>query len=109
MEDRGLPLNRKLGYDHMLEMRVIENELRASGITERIFLHFEAVRRYEEKHRNDPSYRERNEAWKLAYTIDAGPSDFEILKRALEEIRDGHNDPRLLAKQTLDAVAPTSP
>lgn len=93
----SLPLHRKFGYEHMLEMQRIEAALRANGVTG-IELHFAAVRTYEALHRGDPSYRERQKAWLATSTAETKPDLFRV---ALEEIRDGHNDPRALARQVL--------
>lgn len=92
-----IPDHQKLGYDQMLEMREIEAGLQAKGITG-VALHFETVRHYEERHKNDPTYRERQSKW-LATQVAGTPDD--LLRRALEEIRDGHNDPRGLARSVL--------
>jgi len=87
-------LHRKFGYDHMLEMREIEERLRANGVTG-VALHFAAVAQYEKAHADDPTYRQRQQT-----TVQSQP---DLLRRALEEIRDGHNDPRALARQVLGA------
>ncbi len=96
-----IPLHRKLGYDHMLEMREIEARIRsrADGTTG-IALHFEAIRHYEIAHKDDPSFRQRqkNQEVKHVYTNE------HWLRLALEEIRDGHNDPRALARAVLEKI-----
>lgn len=89
--------HKKLGYYHMLEMREIENDLREQGVTG-VALHFEAVRLYEIAHKNDLTYRERQTKW-LATQIASTKND--LFRKALEEIRDGHNDPRALARLVL--------
>ena len=98
MKRQDRPDHMKFGYDHMLEMRDIEAELRARGVTG-VALHFQAVARYEEIHKNDPSYRERQTKW-LATQVASTPDD--LFRKALEEIRDGHNDPRALARSVLE-------
>ena len=93
----NLPIHRKLGYNHMLEMREIETALKTQGISG-VELHFAAVRYYEAKHKNDPSFKERQKVW---LSTQSAPSRNDLLKIALEEIRDGHNDPRALAEKVL--------
>lgn len=97
------PDHMKLGYDHMVEMHGIEDALRADGVTG-VQLHFAAIRTYEALHKNDPSYRERQDAargerWVGSASI-LSPAD--LMWKALEEIRDGHNDPRALARAVLE-------
>jgi hypothetical protein len=99
-----MPLHRKLGYDHMMEMRAIERELRLDGL-DGTDLYFEAIRLYAKRHENDPSYRQRQEAarsrgekWVGSASL---PHADDLLRKALEEIRDGHNDPRTLAREVL--------
>jgi hypothetical protein len=91
-----LPLHQKFGYSHMIEMRAIEDRLRANGITG-VALHFAAVAEYEAAHKNDPIYSERK--------IAAKPEQNNLFRLALEEIRDGHNDPRTLARTVLETAA----
>lgn len=94
----GVPIERKLGYAHAVEMAEIEDALRADGATG-VELHFAAVRAYEVRHKNDASFKVRQKIW-LATQVAATPDD--LLRRALEEIRDGHNDPRALARLVLE-------
>lgn len=98
---RDLPAHRKFGYEHMMEMLEIEKGLRSSGLdgTE---LYFASVGLYETRHKNDPTYRERHQQW-LATSSTPSPSD--LLRQALEQIRDGYNDPRALAREVLSAVS----
>lgn len=100
MKPDGMPLHRKFGYDHMVEMAAIRAELAGYGMTS-TELHFAAVQTYEDRHSNDPSYRERCDA-RLALPTSARPDPF---REALERIRDGHNDPRGLAREILELVA----
>lgn len=106
----GIPDCRKLGYAHMIEMRAIETALRTDGVSG-VELYFAAVRTYESLHKNDPSYLERQKAarirgerWVLG--TEAIPTKVDLLRRALEDIRDGHNDPRGLALAVLEAFRP---
>lgn len=94
------PVHRKFGYAHMREMREIEDGLRSSGIVG-AELYFASVKQYETRHRNDPTYRERHQQW-LATSATASPTD--LLRQALEQIRDGHNDPRTVAREALIAA-----
>jgi len=52
-------LKRKFGYDHMVEMRAIEAQLSHLPEIER---YFAAIKEYQRRHANDPTYRERIEA-----------------------------------------------
>lgn len=94
------PIHRKFGWEHAQEMREIEAQLRAEGVTDYATLHFAAVDRYVDRHKNDPTFRQRQE------TVSAGrpvkPTDLERFRLALEAIRDGHNDPRSLARDVLE-------
>jgi hypothetical protein len=96
----NVPAHLKFGYAHMVEMREIEDALRTSGLhgTE---LHFACVRQYEVRHKDDPTYRQRQQAWLATNSVQ---SFRDLLRQALEEIRDGHNDPRALARQVLDTI-----
>jgi hypothetical protein len=95
------PIERKLGYDHAVEMAAIEKRLRAEGVTG-VALHFEAVRRYEVAHRNDPTFKDRQKKWLATCAANTRPDLFRL---ALVEIRDGHNDPRGLARRVLEEAA----
>jgi len=102
-----VPDHLKFGYAHMMEMRTIEAEQRAAGLsgTE---LYFACIRHYEARHRGDPSFRQRQEIARVNGEAWVGtpstPSLDDLLRQALEQIRDGHNDPRSLAREVLDAV-----
>lgn len=99
-EPDTLPAHRKFGYSHMMEMREIESELLASGLRG-ADLYFASVGRYEERHKDDPTYRERHHKW-LATSATPDPPD--LIRQALEQIRDGHNDPRALAREVLACI-----
>lgn len=90
----------KFGYAHMMEMREIERGLRAAGLggTD---LYFASIGEYEARHKNDPSYRETHQKW---LATSSTPKPVDLIRQALEQIRDGHNDPRALAREVLDAV-----
>lgn len=97
----------KFGYSHMMEMREIEATMRRRGLSGAA-LHFACVTQYEENHKNDPTFRQRQDAarargerWVSTPSV-SSPAD--LLRQALEEIRDGHNDPRSLARQVLLSV-----
>ena len=51
-----VPVERKFGYQHMMEMQEIEDELREKGL-DGIALTFAASAEYLKRHRNDPSFR----------------------------------------------------
>lgn len=95
-----LPDHRKFGYAHMVEMCEIEATHRAKGLGG-AELYFASVREYEQRHRSDPSYRDRVQKW-LATSSTPAPDN--LLRQALEQIRDGHNDPRSLARDVLAAT-----
>lgn len=95
-----VPTHLKFGFQHMMEMREIEGDLRASGLSG-VELYFASIRQYEVNHKDDPTYRERQEGW-LATASTPAPTD--LLRQALEQIRDGHNDPRSLAREVLSVV-----
>lgn len=94
------PTHLKFGYQHMLEMGRIDAEMRNKGLVG-AELHFACVKQYEVNHKDDPSYRQRQKKW-LATASAPAPTD--LLRQALEQIRDGHNDPRALARKVLSAV-----
>lgn len=94
------PAHLKFGYAHMIEMREIEATLRAGGLAG-ADLYFASIREYQKRHANDPTFRERQQAW-LATSSTPAPPD--LLRQALEQIRDGHNDPRSLAREVLAAT-----
>jgi hypothetical protein len=96
----GVPIERKLGYDHAVEMAEIAGRYRRQGL-DGVELHFASIRHYENRHRDDPTYKERQAKW-LATQVAATPID--LLRVALEEIRDGHNDPRALAREVLEGI-----
>lgn len=92
------PIHLKFGYDHMVEMASIRAELMAQG-QQGMALHFNAIRAYEARHVGDPTYAEKCAARRR---LDMhNPDRFDPLRVALELIRDGHNDPRGLARETL--------
>lgn len=106
MPPPDVPIERKLGYAHMVEMREIEEGLRAKGLNG-AELHFASVSAYEVRHKSDPTLRQRQDAARS--TEQAGPQAKrldEILREALEMIRDGHNDPRGLAQEVLANTSP---
>lgn len=57
---------KKFGYAYAMEIQRIEHNLRLErGIADTGFnseIHFDAIKVYQENHKNDPSYRERQEA-----------------------------------------------
>lgn len=84
------------GYQHAVEMREIRMELRAKGITDPTKLQFAAVDAYIKRHRNDPSFAERQAFWRafadppkskahLSFTL-------EEVERLVEHFA-GANDP----------------
>ena len=102
-----LPLHRKLGYQHMLEMAEIRAKLSAEGHTGPK-LHFMAVQAMELRHANEPTFAERSAAWLAKQR--AAPSTQDNVSAALEAlrlIRDGHNDPRVLAREVLALIEGT--
>jgi len=102
------PIEQKFGYEHMLEMQQIEANLRNEGF-DGVALHFESIRCYDRRHKNDIPFRvlqqiakEDGKAW--AGGGSPKPSDTDILRDALIAIRDGHNDPRALAAEVLEKL-----
>ncbi|RUW56835.1 hypothetical protein [Mesorhizobium sp. M8A.F.Ca.ET.021.01.1.1] len=95
-----IPVERKFGYAHTMERHLIEAELEAAGVPmpDRMF---QASAIQMERHKNDPSFRERQEAAR-ALAPTAAPSLLDRYREALEAIRDGHNDPRDLARKVLE-------
>lgn len=89
----SIPIERKFGYGHMVEMAAIRAALASLHWTE-TELHFAAIRVYEERHAGEPTYRERCAARRQI----TAPSP---MREALMLIRDGHNDPRALAREIL--------
>ncbi|WP_347837741.1 hypothetical protein [uncultured Planktomarina sp.] len=57
-----LPDHKKFGYAHAVEMDAIRAELISEGHKPGPFLQFAAIKVYQERHKNDPTYRERQEA-----------------------------------------------
>lgn len=93
----------------MVEMREIEDGLRAAGFRG-VDLYFASIRHYEHRHKFDLTFkqrqdvaRERGESWVSTPSTET-PKD--LIRQALEQIRDGHNDPRTLARDVLAAIAP---
>lgn len=102
------PVRLKFGYDHMIETREIEAGLRMQGITGTA-LHFAVISEMEVRHKDDLPYRERQRLARLNGETWAGggpalPTDADILRAALEAIRDGHNDPSGLATDVLEKL-----
>lgn len=89
----------KFGYEHMMEMRAIRAELIAEGVTDFAELHFGAVDRYIDRHRNDKTFRQICD--ELKAKIIHLPSRVDQYREALQMIADGHNDARALAEQVL--------
>lgn len=98
MKPDNRPIHLKFGYDHMVEMTAIRTSLVGTGLTA-IELHFAAIREYEKRHCNDPSYRERQKEWLATQRPLLDPCI-----EALKLIRDGANDARTLARVTLEAL-----
>lgn len=65
-------------------------------------LFFRAQQLFQDRLAARPSYRERQADWRERQK-QAGKS-CDPLRRALEAIRDGHNDPRGLARETMEAT-----
>ena len=100
-----LPDHLKFGYAHMMEMREIESGLLAFDASLKgADLHFACVHEYQTRHRGDPTYRERVQKW---LATSSTPKPVDLIRQALEQIRDGHNDPRALARDVLAAVSDT--
>lgn len=97
-----LPDHLKFGYSHMIEMREIEKTMRARTDLTGADLYFACVDQYEKRHAGDPTYKERQQQWLSKHTT--MPTNFSLMKEALEQIRDGHNDPRALATEVLNAI-----
>lgn len=90
----------------MVEMEAIRAELRAEGMTDETLIYFAAVCRHEERHKDDETFREKQERWRRegrpwSGAARAGPSQADLYKEALQKIADGHNDARALAKLVL--------
>jgi DNA invertase Pin-like site-specific DNA recombinase len=101
-------IKHKFGYSHHVEMQEIRAKLRAEGETDQATIHFKAVAEYERRHKNDPTFaqkqasaRARGEKWVPPLESDQ-PSLLDQYRAALEAIRDGHNDPRELARTVLE-------
>lgn len=101
-------IKQKFGYSHHVEMEEIRAKLRAEGETDQAMIHFKAVAEYERRHKNDPTFaqkqaaaRARGEKWVPPLQSDQ-PSLLDQFRAALEAIRDGHNDPRELARTVLE-------
>jgi hypothetical protein len=109
----NIPDHRKFGYAFNREIEEIEREIAAElGVDPEKFdprVFFGARRRYEDRHRNDPSLRRR-----LGKSLGAIPAKRalsgrdDLYRAALEAIRDGHNDPRTLARDTLAGITSIS-
>lgn len=97
-----VPIERKFGYDHMIEMNAIRKQLREEdNITDYATLHFMAVERYTQAHKNDPTYRETSARLAAqSRTIQHGTHQ-QLLEFALRQIAEGHNDAMGLARQVL--------
>ena len=65
-------------------------------------LFFRGQQLFQERLEKRPTYRERQAAWKSKQMARVRPVD--PLRAALEAIRDGHNDPRALAKEVLSTA-----
>lgn len=98
---REPPIERKFGYDHMVEMNAIRNEMRAEGITDFSTLHFGAVERYIARHMNDPTYRETSRRIAGSATAVMSDNRLQRFEAALREIAAGHNDAMNLARRVL--------
>lgn len=62
---RDVPDNRKFGYEHRVECEAHRARLIAEGMSPgSIELHFAVVNAYEAAHKNDPTFRERQAAWR---------------------------------------------
>lgn len=62
---RDVPDNRKFGYQHRLECDAHRARLIAEGMEPgSIELHFAVVHAYEASHKNDPTFSERQAAWR---------------------------------------------
>lgn len=101
-------IRQKFGYSHHMEMQEIRDKLRAEGETDQAMIHFKAVAEYERRHKNDPTFaqkqaaaRARGEKWVTPLESDQ-PTLLDQFRAALEAIRDGHNDPRELARTVLE-------
>lgn len=105
---RDLLAPRKFGYAHMVEMEEIKASLAGRGL-DPVALHFEAIRVYEDRHKNDETHRQRSERLRREWAAkrEARPRD----KLTAEEIAylidrlDGVNDPvGQSAKAALEAM-----
>lgn len=102
-----IPIQHKFGYEHMVEMQQIEDEHRVAGLSG-MELFFASIRTYEGRHKSDPTFKQKQQAARARGEDWIGtpsiPSTTDLLRQALEEIRDGHNDPRALARAVLGSL-----
>ena len=102
MTDYHLPAHRKFGYQHAVEMREITEALQDSGLSD-TEINFRAIEIYQERHKDDPTFRERQVKW-LKRRPAPEPGPLSILMEAMKQIANGHNDPGRLARETLEAI-----
>lgn len=93
----------KLGYERNQEIAAIRASILAGGFEgSTMELHCEVERRYEEAHKNDPTYRERHDAWKARQKKSAPAPRFssEELEYIAERLAGSNSEvgQRILAK-----------
>jgi hypothetical protein len=58
-----IPVHLKFGYEAVMEKRAIRKRLLDAGCPDDMLLFFRIEREYEEAHKNDLPFRERQKAW----------------------------------------------
>lgn len=100
-------LRRKLGYWRMVEDRMVRDQLAAEGVTpDQWGFWSEISRRMVENHKDDASFKVPGY---ITQQISCGQDEQiahakDACVEALRQIRDGHNDPRLLAREALERL-----
>jgi hypothetical protein len=77
------PIHMKFGYDRMVEIEAIRKRLKGTGLNQ-TELYFACNKQYDENHKNDPTWQERQAAWWARQS----PAKNELVE-ALKMIRDG--------------------
>lgn len=90
-------LRNKFGYWRMVEKRMLREQLIAEGVTDETELHFAIIRRVEQNHKNDITYKESSAAFSAGAKV--RPST-DFTREELEFLRDHFamaNDPTAVA------------
>lgn len=106
--NQDIDIRSKFGYSYMIEFNNLKEEIATEkGLSKTDpWVYFEAMRRYEENHKNDLTYRQKSEARKTELNdnilLSLNKSDIEYL---IEKLFGVNDDQGLFIRQKLKNIS----